>query len=132
MNRALPPGDRGNRNAAPRWQSRSRRAMPRSFGLVCGASDSHEQVNCYARETIEAVGTSGTAPRSGDAIEGRRAPAGRSDRRTDHSNTSRASGKTRKKATPKKKAPRSAQRWRMVGDRMAITPRRLQLAPDGT
>jgi hypothetical protein len=91
MNRALPPGDRGDRNAPSGGPRRYPRPLTRAVGLVCGASDSHDQVSRNARETIEAVGTSGTAPRGCDAIEGRRAPPGRSDRSTDHSITSRSS-----------------------------------------
>ena len=34
MNRAVPPGDCGNRKADPKWPSRFTRTLPRSFGLV--------------------------------------------------------------------------------------------------
>jgi len=89
--RTLSPRNRRYRSGTALRQSRCRRAMPGAVGLVCGASDSHERLNRYAGETIEAVGTFGTASRSRNARQGCRASAGPSDCGTDHSDTAWAS-----------------------------------------
>jgi len=87
--RTLPARNRRHRSGTVLWQSRSQRAASRAFGLVCGASDSYGLINRYARETIEAVGTSRTPSHGGDTSRSRRSSARRADGCTDYTNPSR-------------------------------------------
>ena len=76
MNRALPPGDRGNRKGLAGGSSRYRGALPGVVRLVGGVADPHQratkcgEVNQDEREAGSAIGTPGRNSRCRRSREG--------------------------------------------------------------